>query len=314
MAAQDGRGRPALGGAAIIVVLLLIAAFIFSIDEFLHSRRPTFELVGVFPEAPGIGAGSPVWLAGKSVGEVVSVSFNPPGGQAAGSVVLQLEVPASLASQVREDSEIELGSPQLLGAPVVRVRPGSAAAAPLRAGDTLWAAPPDSMDLLLARLPQVLEQADTLMTGVERVMAAARGRGGRVSAVQERLDLAAIQARRLDALLESGPARRALGPDGLRADVARLQASLDTLRTELGEMTAMTGDSAEFTLTRRALAARVTALRQEQAKLDSLLSGPYGTLGRFQADSAVAWAVVETRAALDSLFLELRAAPLRLFF
>lgn len=314
MAAQEGPGRNVLIGAAIIVALVASALLIISVDDILRSRRAMFELVGIFPDASGVQAGTPVWLAGSSVGEVLSVTFLRARGEAAGGVALHIELPARLADQVREDSEIRLGAPQLLGAPVVQVDPGSPTAAPIHAGDTLWAAASDSLNPLLARLPAVREQADTLLGAIDRLRVAARGQSERLGVVEQRLEAAALEAGRLEGLLERGPAGRALAEDGLRAEVAGLRARLDTLRTELGELGALTGDSAELALARRSLGAQLGLLRQEQATLDSLLSGPYGTLGRFQADSAVLRAVVETRAALDSLFAELRAAPLRLFF
>ena len=81
----------------------------------------------------GLIAGAPVWLAGRPVGRVESVSFGErPEGRSALRVVLQVD--REVRERIRSDSVATIGTIGLLGDRYVEVSIGTSAGQPLEDG------------------------------------------------------------------------------------------------------------------------------------------------------------------------------------
>lgn len=304
-----------LGGAAIIAALLIAVFLILALDDLLRRREGTVRLVGVFPRTEGVRPGTPVSLAGRRAGEVIAVSFIEPTADRVGVIALDLRLPAALRPFLRTDSEIRLRRPQPLAPPVVHIVPGTAGAALLQEGDTLWSREEELLRPLRDRVPTLREGAETLLGELETVSARMEDRRTALAPLRERAEALHREIGTLNRLLAEGPASEVLRGEGVAAEVGLLRERLRLLREDLARGSDVWAtDSLVRRELRQSLAERLTAARAALYHVDSLASAPGGSLGRFQGDSALVREIAETRAALDSLFAELRTSPQRLFF
>lgn len=314
MSPNEPRARRILGGAAILAALLGSAFLILALDDLLQGRRETFRVVGIFTEAAGVQSGTPVWVAGREVGEVVGVSFVPPTPTRIGVIALDLRIPTEHRSLLRGDSEIRLGPPQPLAPPVVRIAPGSAGVPALDPGDTLWARDEDLLRPLQARVPTLRQEADTLVDRLGALFGRVEHRRRRLDPLLTRSEALGQEIRMLESHLSEGAAGAALRREGLAAEIRRLREQVASLRAEI--RLPLPGSDADpaWAEARRSLEESAAEARAAFQRVDSLAGSAGGTLGRFRADGAIAREIAATREALDSLVAELRAAPHRLFF
>ena len=84
-------------------------------------------------------------------------------------------------------------------------------------------------------------------------------------------------------------------------------ARVDSIRTLLGSNAHSLGRFRRDT----ALRVEIGRIRSELAETQRLLDRPAGTIGRFRADSALIRAVAGDRAAMDSLFTDMKRHPIR---
>src|SRR5436305_14250618 len=134
--------RELTGGiiAVIAIALLTIVILLFARVGALHGKKVTLYVVT--DGAPGILAGTEVWLAGEREGVVKDISFRPTTAPANERLLIKTEFLASALPSVRKDSYAQIrpgGS--MIGTPIIYIAPGTASAAPLRDGDTVHTRP-----------------------------------------------------------------------------------------------------------------------------------------------------------------------------
>lgn len=314
MSPNESGARRVLGGAAIIVMLLGLALFIVSLDELLRSREGSLRLVGVFPEARGVQPGTDVWLAGRQVGQVESVSLLRPTAARRGVVALDIRLPADLRPLLRRDSEIRMAAAQPLSPPVVRIVPGSIEAPPLEEGDTLWAVEVEFLRPLAGRLPSLRAQGDSLLGSIGNIAEQLDASRRRLEPLFASASALTTDLDELDRMLERGQWGETFRGEGLALAIGQVRAGIGSLRLELRRLSPAARDSAAWAEARHSLGERLRQVRTALASLDSLAGSPGGSGVRFRQDPAIQRELAETRAALDSLFAELRRAPHRLFF
>src|SRR3954469_9644426 len=124
-----------------LIAGVVLAAIIFSVFAFarvgaLHGKKATLYVVT--DEAPGVLAGTDVWLAGEKEGLVKDVTFRPPSVDNSERLLITTEILKEALPTVRRDSyaQIRPGA-TLIGTPVVYISPGTIAAPGLRDGDTI---------------------------------------------------------------------------------------------------------------------------------------------------------------------------------
>src|SRR5689334_25448998 len=83
--------------AAIILVILMFARV-----GGLHGKKVTLYVVT--DEAPGVLAGTEVWLAGEKDGLVTDISFRPPGTDTLERLLIKTEFLQKALTHVRRDS------------------------------------------------------------------------------------------------------------------------------------------------------------------------------------------------------------------
>ena len=129
-------GIVAIAAIAIVVVIILLFARVGA----LHGKKVTLYVVT--DEAPGVLAGTEVWLAGEQEGLVKDVSFLPPTIDRSERVLIKTDFLKEALPSVRRDSyaQIRPGA-TLIGTPVVYISAGTTRSPALRDGDTIRARP-----------------------------------------------------------------------------------------------------------------------------------------------------------------------------
>ena len=298
--------RRSLGGILILLGLFGLAVVIISLDEILASRTPMIDVHAELPESGGLVAGAPVWIAGHTVGEVVAVTLRPPEFTGASRVIAIARIPRSHLPLLRGDSRARLAKPRLAGDPVLDLSPGTAAAPPLTAADTIPAVhTPNRAAEMIASARALLVEADTLMDGLRQVAALYRARQPMIEQVTRSVDLATIELDRTAVALRESPLTGALADARLQERFARVRSSLATLQAGLGRYTS--GPLGERIASLRV---RADSLQADVALLDSLTASPnHGFIGRIRTDSALSVEAGRTTAQMDTLVQEVLSNP-----
>lgn len=316
--ARPGRQvRPTVAGALLIIGLAAVSVLIFFLDDIAALLRRDFEVVAVVSDAAGISRGSPVWIGGKEVGVVTGVSLLPTGPDTSAIVALDLELPRSVQSQVRADSRARLTSVGPVGARVVDILPGSAAAPALADGDTVRAVTPITPAMLTARARALHSQLDSVTAELNRLAPTMRARMQDTRRAFAGLELAMAEARRMGDGLDASPALTLMRDPAFtaavanaRAHTAALPALLDSMRARAGAGSGVSGVSAALAR----LQARADSLDAQLRAVAAMLESPNSSLARFRQDSALFHALQAASAELDSLIAEARRNPLRFVF
>jgi phospholipid/cholesterol/gamma-HCH transport system substrate-binding protein len=122
--------------AVTVIVALTLVVLVFARVGALHGKKVTLYVVT--DGAPGVLAGTEVWLAGEKQGLVTDISFRPPSADKSERLLITTEFLASALPNVRRDSYAQIrpgGS--LIGVPVINIAPGTATSPPLHDGDTI---------------------------------------------------------------------------------------------------------------------------------------------------------------------------------
>lgn len=315
MSRVSPRTKRILTGSGIIVVIVVSAALIQVLSDVVRAAERTIELIALLPEGPQLQSGSPVWVAGHDVGAVRAVHFLPPGGRPDVRIAAHIVILERVREQVREDSEVSLARPQVLGPPVLDISPGSPGAPAVQSGDTLQPRRPDDLpDRVLDRLDALHSAVDGLTAVSDTLALAVRRWGVAAAPLHASFAEATAELRALSATLSEGPAA-AFRDGGIPAGLERVSGHIAEIRARLGRLGMPPGSAAEFRVRLAGIRERAEAVRAELGVVDSLLSDPAaGTAGRLSEDPAMREALGRARAEADSLFAELRRAPYRLFF
>lgn len=157
-------------GAFVLAALAALALTILSLSSQQGVFRDRYRLVAYFENVQGLIANAPVWLAGRQVGRVESVSFSAQGtGRPALRVMLHID--RDVHDRIRADSVASIGTIGLLGDRYVEISLGSESAAPLLDGGEVTTVSPTNVSLVLDRGAIALENVATLASNLNGVVA-----------------------------------------------------------------------------------------------------------------------------------------------
>lgn len=254
-----------------IIAAAVLAAIVFSIFAFarvggLHGKKVTLYVVT--DEAPGVLAGTEVWLSGEKDGLVTDISFRPPGTDTLERLLIKTEFLAKAMPHVRRDSyaQIRPGG-TLIGTPIIFISAGTVGSPPLKDGDTLRALP-------LAGIGAIAEGAAKLIPGVGKLITSAKE--------------------------IKGKADRPVGTIGnLRsnglADLPDVTAGISSLNSRAR------GNGAIASALRGNLQIRASHVMASADSVKRLVSSNRGSLGRFRKDTTLATKAAHVLAELDTL-------------
>jgi phospholipid/cholesterol/gamma-HCH transport system substrate-binding protein len=164
-------------GVFALVSLVALAFAITSLSTRSGVWAPRYRLVGYFDNVQGLIGGAPVWLAGRPVGRVESVSFGArPQGRPALRVVMQVD--REVRERIRSDSVATIGTIGLLGDRYVEVSIGTGAGHPLEDGDEIATITPLDIGSVLAKGTQALDSIATLAANLNEVVEGFGKEGG----------------------------------------------------------------------------------------------------------------------------------------
>ncbi len=298
--------------AAAVIAALTIAVLLFARVGGLHGKKVTLYVVT--GEAPGVLAGTDVWLAGKKEGEVKDISFRPATVPGSERILIRTEFLKEALPSVRRDSyaRIKSGGGSLIGAPVLYISSGTLASPPLRDGDTVHARPP-------AVPPDLAEDVGALGPAFAKLGAQTRQLSAKItrpvgtigSYREEGLpDLADVSAGMSSlsarATRGNGTITRAMRGD-LQMRASRVMAAADSIRiliaSNKGNIGRFRRDTTLVTNANRILA--------EVDTLRSLLSNPVGAIAAAHPDSALTRQLDRTHVLLASLIRDVKSNPMR---
>jgi len=299
--------------AIAVIVVGVVAVLSFARVGALHGS--TIRVYSSMAEARGVMKGTPVWLEGQPIGQVLRVEFLPPSTDSNSNVLVVMDLLKRNAKFVRRDAVAQITSGgTLIGAPVVYLSTGSNA--PLLAdGDTLHSVPQGDPEGVASRIALASRDFPAIIANVKDLRSQLTSVHGTTGALlnddELRIDLARSRGTTLAnrALHGNGTIGRVLNGGTARA-TARAQHALaeaDSLRT------LVTSDKSVVGQFRRdsSLMRTVTSLRNEVSLAKAMLDEPRGTAGRVLHDSAMTRQLTAAEKELAAVIADLRAHPMR---
>jgi len=304
---------PGLIALAIIVVGVM-AVLSFARVGALHGS--TIRVYSSMAEARGVMKGTPVWLEGQPVGQVLRVEFLPPSSDSNSNVLVVMDLLKRDAKFVRRDAVAQITSGgTLIGAPVVYLSTSGSNAPLLADGDTLHSVPQGDPEGVASRIAVASRDFPAIIANVKDLRSQLSSVHGTTGALlnddQLRIDLARSRGTKLAnrALHGSGTLGRVLNGGTARA-TARAQHALaeaDSLRTLVTSNKSVVGRFRRDT----SLVRTVTSLRNEVSLAKAMLDEPRGTAGRVLHDSAMTRQLTAAEKELAAILADLRAHPMR---
>lgn len=308
------QGRRAVGGALLILGVIGICTLIAFLDDLIEAFTDGFTIVGVFPDATALNAGTPVWIAGRPAGAVTRVEMLRPGAAGQDRFAATLRIRASHAPLLRRDSDLTIMTPRLLSAPVVNLMPGSVTAPPLAPGDTLFARRPLELRQLVQHIDTVRRALADLDVDRRRIAARADDRRPAIQRAADALRDAGDELQSLAIASEHGSLALLAGDTAVHAALGRIRAAADEIATRAEARIARVRDPALAQALHRLSARADTLGSQVDALREMLETQSHGFFARWQADPALRNALEDVRVRVDSLVAEARKAPWKWVF
>ena len=303
-------------GFALLALAVLLAVAVFSSDAIVRAGLEGSRITVLAHSASGLGPGSAVWVAGRPVGRVLSVSFRPLADVAADArthahLVIEAVLDRVAEPVLRADATAEVRPSELLAPVIVAIHPGTGSAPPWNFADTLRtrgpALDPETVFARADTLAEAVRSLETRAAEARDVIAAAQGSWSRF-----REDPATLAGLRRDLEMLRDLAER----DVSRSSLSRLAAdslvgaAVGRVRTRLAGLEPSAADEGS----RRSLgtaAAAVDAMGVRLASLVGRIERGEGTAGRALMDTELRRQLDVLRATATALVEELMADPSR---
>jgi phospholipid/cholesterol/gamma-HCH transport system substrate-binding protein len=308
--------RSLLPGIIALAVIVIggIAVLSFARVGALHGA--TIRVYSSMAEARGVMKGTPVWLEGQPVGQVLGVEFLPPSSDSGASVLVVMDLLKRNVKYVRRDAIAQITSGgTLIGAPVVSLSNPGKTAPMIAEGDTLYSLPQGDPEGVASRIALASRDFPAIIANVKDLRTQLGSVGGTTGALLNddalKVDIVRTRGTRLAnrALHGNGTVARVMNGGTARAN-ARAQHALaqaDSLRTLLTTDQSVVGRFKRDTT----LIRTVTSLRNDITLARAMLDEPRGTAGRVLRDSALTRQLTATEKELTALMADLRAHPMR---
>jgi ABC-type transporter Mla subunit MlaD len=297
--------------AVTVVAAVIVSVLLFARVGALHGKKVTLYVVTA--EAPGLLAGTEVWVGGQKEGIVTNVSFRPATVPASERILITTQFLSEALSSVRRDSyaQIKPGG-SMIGSLVVAISMGTAAAPPLRDGDTIRARPN-------AMVGNLTEDVSSIGPVVAELGAATKELADKIGRPVG--TVGNYRTSGLPDLAEVGSgmsslSARATGGKGivagsmrgdLRARASHAMAAADSIRTLMASNKGSLGRFRRDTT----LVTNANHVLAEVDTLRALLSNPVGSIAAAHPDSALTRQLARTHVLLAALIKDAKSNPLR---
>ena len=165
---SDAARTRARRGLVLIACAIVLSAAISVVELIVRATLEGPRITALAHSAEGLGPGSAVWVAGRSVGRVLSVSFQPPeesdrDGPFESHVIIDAVIDRVADPILRADATADVRPSDLVAPVVLSVNPGSGSAPPWNYADTLRASgPPIDPETVMALSDSLLQAVRTL--------------------------------------------------------------------------------------------------------------------------------------------------------
>ena len=153
-------------GVFVVIALAILAGLVVKAGDFY--LKPGFTIRLVFDSASGIDTGSPVKLAGVTVGEVkeIHVVRSP-----AGQTQVELRCWVNQGVYLEDDAEPRIGAMGLLGEKYIEIISGTSGHKAIGDGGILEGRKSSNVDDILNASQRLIAKMDTTMDSVNQVVA-----------------------------------------------------------------------------------------------------------------------------------------------
>ena len=182
-------------GLFVFAAFVVLAFIVFSISDF-YSFSPGYHLKIIFSSAGGIDVGSPVRLAGVSVGEVqkVTVSIN----EAEQKTQAELLVWVKDFAKLEEDASAYINTSGLIGEKYLEIVPGSRGARLLKDGEMLRGQDSVAVTQFMNTGYEVVAQLNKTISAIHSIVADEETRAALKGAVANSQEVTASLKKLLD--------------------------------------------------------------------------------------------------------------------
>jgi phospholipid/cholesterol/gamma-HCH transport system substrate-binding protein len=156
-------------GALVLVGILLFIGFVLSIGQRSTLFEQHYSLWASFSSTEGLAQGSPVRLAGVTVGNVTRIAFGRDARER--RIAITLSVERRVQDRIREDSVASIGTIGLVGDKVLEITVGSADRPVLQAGAQLASVDPLDYSLLLQKSDRILDHVTRIAASLDEFFA-----------------------------------------------------------------------------------------------------------------------------------------------
>ena len=141
---ESDRRLSLIVGGFVIASMIALSISVLSLTNERGLWQPQYRLFAYFEDVQGLMDGAPVWLSGKNVGIVESVSFSTMGGSLP-AVKVTLQINRDVQDRIREDSVASIGTIGLLGDKYIEIKMGTLEADSLIAGAEIGTVEPANL-------------------------------------------------------------------------------------------------------------------------------------------------------------------------
>lgn len=297
---DDSVTRRTRRGYALIAGLVLAAIVVFNVDVIEGWFSDHVQVVALVRETRGIRVGSPVWVAGIEVGRVTAIEFVD---HPTAPVAVSLRLDGRARAAVRKASHAHTAKRRFIGQPTVRIGAGPGDSPAVESGDTLQPSDLPSIEELLEQGMAFPPTLDSLRLTLGRLQGLIEERSPGLDTLVDRLARATAEAETLRQGLETGSLGRWLDDPTLPRRIERLRAHTTALSDAVARLERK-GDEDKLGPGLRSVAERAERLGVQLDRLQRTLNEGEGFVSRMQRDSALAVAVAEVTAQIDSLRAE----------
>ena len=160
--------RSLLPGVIAIAAIILGVMAVMSFARVGALHGSTIRVYSSMAEARGVMKGTPVWLEGQPVGQVVRVEFLPPSSDSNANVLVVMDLLKRNAKYIRRDALAQITSGgTLIGAPVVYLGTTASNAPLIADGDTLHSVPQGDPEGVASRIALAARDFTAIIANVE---------------------------------------------------------------------------------------------------------------------------------------------------
>lgn len=152
-------------GSFVLTALILLAVLVFKAGDFY--LKPGYTIKFIFDSVSGVESGSPVRLAGVSVGEVKSVQAVR---NTEGKTVAEVVAWIAQGVLIEQDAEVRVSNIGLLGERYVEILPGSVGSATVVSGAVLAGRPAVGFDKLTELGSRLIGKIETGVDNLNKVI------------------------------------------------------------------------------------------------------------------------------------------------